>query len=197
MSSRSENANPMRTAAINVRASNKTFAERSNEITDELQEKSEKAEKQISTAGTLNEREGINDSTFQTLKSKRADLEETQDRKEISNYRVCLYYAQDNDLEIVEKLTNFLQRKGYMTLRVQKRIHQNRDIRYFFDEDKDVALFLQSHVHNFLTNVTHTKNMRLQIKNLRAPFPDTHRGLLEIWIDSLNLNSSGLNHEQS
>jgi curved DNA-binding protein CbpA len=197
LSPRNENTNAMGTAAMNIGAARGTIAETPIEITDALQKNNATAKEKINSTGAMNERHGMGESTSGSLNSSEADLERTHDKTGLSKHTVYLYYAQDKDSGIVEKLADFLRRKGHAALRIQKQTHQNRGIRYFFDEDKDIALCLQSHVHDFLINFTHMKNTAVQIRNLYGVFPDTRKGSLELWIDSLNPESSGFEPAQS
>ena len=85
----------------------------------------------------------------------------------------------------MEKLSNFLKSKGYAETYIQKVKYQDRDIRYFHEEDKDGALLFRKHIYSFITSATNTKNLRLRIRNMGHAYPDAPKGLLELWMNGL------------
>ena len=83
------------------------------------------------------------------------------------------------------KLSKFLKSKGYAETYIQKVKYEDREIRYFHEEDKDGVLIFRKHVYSFITSATNTKHLRLRIRNMDHAYPDAPKGLLELWISSL------------
>jgi curved DNA-binding protein CbpA len=154
-------------------------------IEGQLEELESKVDDSARTVNDPGEKKQINSELLVMLQTEVGDLKKRQGQIELRNHKVCLFYSKEKDKRIMEKLSKFLQSKGYAETYVQKVKYQDRDIRYFHEEDKDGVLLFRKHVYSFMTSATNTKNLRLRIRNMGHAYPDAPEGLLELWMNGL------------
>ena len=154
-------------------------------IEGQLEEIESKVDESTKTVNDPGEKKPINSELLVMPQTEVDDLKKRQDQIELSNHKVCLFYSKEKDKRIMEKLSNFLKSKGYAETYIQKVKYQDRDIRYFHEEDKDGVLLFRKHIYSFITSTTNTKNLRLRIRNLGHAYPNAPKGLLELWMNSL------------
>lgn len=149
---------------------------------EEIESKVDESTKTVNDPG---EKKRINSELSVMPQTEVDDLKKRQDQIELSNHKVCLFYSEEKDKRFMEKLSNFLKSKGYVETYIQKVKYQDRDIRYFHDEDKDGVLLFRKHVYSFIASTTNDKNLRLKIRNMGHAYPNAPKGLLELWINGL------------
>ena len=99
------------------------------------------------------------------------------------NYMVSLHYTRDENREIVEALASLLKTEGFDILGIKKVDYQYRDIRYFHDEDKPGALFLEKVANRLFTRVMSVEDFNIKIKNLSNEYTNARKGALELWVN--------------
>jgi TPR repeat protein len=126
--------------------------------------------------------------SYQLLKKSEAkEVEKTQpgfDHDKILSVRhiVYLHYSSENNKELMEKLADFLNNKGFEVAGIERVNYNNRDIRYFHSEDKSSAFLLKHHLAQFITHYSKLKNTDFKIFNLGHKYPNAKKGVLELWI---------------
>ncbi len=148
----------------------------------EIESKVDESTKTVNDPG---EKKRINSELLVMPQTVVDDLKKRQDQMELCNLKVYLFYSKGKDKRIMEKLSDFLKNKGYVGTYIQKVKYQDRNIRYFHDEDKDAALLFRRHVYSFITSTTNIRNLRLRIRNMGNTYPYAPKGLLELWINGL------------
>jgi DNA-binding transcriptional MerR regulator len=114
---------------------------------------------------------------------KRTKLNTDQNNSDDKNYMVSLYYTSDENRAVVDELAILLKMEGFDILGIKKVDCQYRDIRYFHDEDKPGALFLQKISNKSFTRLMNIEDMNIKIKNLSNEYPNARKGVLELWIN--------------
>jgi DNA-binding transcriptional MerR regulator len=114
---------------------------------------------------------------------KKTKLNTDQNNQKNQNYMVSLHYTNDENREIVEELAVLLKSEGFDILGIEKVNYQYRDIRYFHDEDKPGALFLQKISNKRFTRLMNIDDMNIKIKNLSNKYPNARKGVLELWVN--------------
>ena len=185
-----ERTQPARASAGRYGAIGEKTLDPPNEVVIEgqLEEIESKVDASTKTVNDPSEKKQINSELLVMPQTEVDDLKKSRDQIELSNHKVCLFYSKEKDKRIMEKLSNFLKSKGYVETYIQKVKYQDRDIRYFHDEDKDGVLLFRKHVYGFIDSTTNIGNLRLRIRNLGHAYPNAPKGLLELWIDSFNKN---------
>lgn len=112
---------------------------------------------------------------------KKTKLNTDQNNSNEQNYMVSLYYTSDENRAIVDELASLLKTEGFDILGIKKVDYQYRDIRYFHNEDKPGALFLQKISNRSFTRLMNIEDINIKIKNLSNEYPNARKGALELW----------------
>jgi hypothetical protein len=96
--------------------------------------------------------------------------------------KIHIHYARQEDKEMAVAFSDFLRKKGYVSVDTERIQHKWRDIRYFHVEDRRAALLLQKQFNDFVTDPTAAKGINLKIKNLGKSYPRAQKGSLEVWV---------------
>ena len=96
--------------------------------------------------------------------------------------KIHIQYARQKDKGMAEAFSDFLRKKGYASIDIERIQHKCRDIRYFHDEDRQAALLLQKQFNDFVADSTAAKGINLRIKNLGKSYPRARIGSLEVWV---------------
>ena len=110
-------------------------------------------------------------------------LNTDQNHPKDQSYMVSLHYTSDENRELVEELAMVLKTEGFDILGIKKVDYQYRDIRYFHDEDKPGALFLQRIANRIFSRFMSNEDMNIKIKNLSNQYTNARKRALELWID--------------
>ena len=100
----------------------------------------------------------------------------------VGGNKVYIHYARDEDKEMAEAFSHLLRKKGYNFVETEKIQHTSRDVRYFHNEDREVALRLQKQLNDFVASSTNVKKFNVKIKNLGKRYPRAQKGTLEVWV---------------
>ena len=100
----------------------------------------------------------------------------------VINNKIHIHYARKKDKKMAEDFSDFLRKKGYASVDLERIQHKCRDIRYFHDEDRQAALLLQKQFNDFVADSTAAKGINLKIKNLGKSYPRARIGSLEVWV---------------
>jgi len=114
---------------------------------------------------------------------KKTKLNTVQNNPKYQSYIVSLYYTSDENREIMEELAILLKMEGFAILGIEKVDYQYRDIRYFHNEDKPGALFLQKISNRIFTRPANIEDINIKIKNLSKKYTDAQKGALELWVN--------------
>ncbi len=112
---------------------------------------------------------------------KKTKLNTVQNNPKYQSYIVSLYYTSDENREMMEKLAILLKTEGFDILGIEKVDCQYRDIRYFHNEDKPGALFLQKISNRIFTRLMNIEDINIKIKNLSKKYTNARKGALELW----------------
>jgi hypothetical protein len=63
---------------------------------------------------------------------------------------------------------------------IEKVNYKNKDIRYFYKEDKSGALLLKKYVTSLIK--IYFKHVNIKIVNLSHRYPNAKKGSLELWL---------------
>jgi hypothetical protein len=96
--------------------------------------------------------------------------------------KIHIQYARQKDKQMAEAFSDFLRKKGYASVDIERIQHKWRDIRYFHGEDRQAALLLQKQFNDFVADSTAAKGINLKIKNLGKSYPRAQKGSLEVWV---------------
>ena len=96
--------------------------------------------------------------------------------------KIHIQYARKKDKKMAEDFSDFLRKKGYASVDIERIQHKCRDIRYFHDEDRQAALLLQKQFNDFVADSTAAKGINLKIKSLGKSYPRARIGSLEVWV---------------
>ena len=110
-------------------------------------------------------------------------LNTDQNHPKDQSYMVSLHYTSDDNRELVEELAMVLKTEGFDILGIKKVDYQYRDIRYFHDEDKPGALFLQRIANRIFSRFMSIEDMNIKIKNLSNQYTNARKRALELWVD--------------
>jgi hypothetical protein len=83
----------------------------------------------------------------------------------------------------MEELAILLKMEGFDIRGIEKVDYQYRDIRYFHNEDKPGALFLQKISNRIFTRPTNIEDINIKIKNLSKKYTNARKGALELWVN--------------
>ena len=114
---------------------------------------------------------------------KKTKLNTDQNNPKDQSYMVSLHYTRDENREIVEELAILLKTEGFDILGIKKVDYQYRDIRYFHDEDKPGALFLEKVANRLFTRLMSIEDTHIKIKNLSNEYTNVRKGALELWVN--------------
>jgi DNA-binding transcriptional MerR regulator len=106
-----------------------------------------------------------------------------QDNPKYQSYIVSLHYTSDGNREKMEELAALLKKEGFDILGIEKVDYQYRDIRYFHNEDKQGALFLQKISNKIFTKFMNIEDINIKIKNLSKKYKNARKGALELWVN--------------
>ena len=112
---------------------------------------------------------------------KKTKLNTVQNNPKYESYIVSLHYTSDENREIMEELAILLKMEGFDILGIEKVDYQYRDIRYFHNEDKPGALFLQKISNRIFTRLMNIEDINIKIKNLSKKYTNARKGALELW----------------
>ena len=82
----------------------------------------------------------------------------------------------------MEELAIFLKNQGFEVAGIERVNYQNRDVRYFHDQDKSGALLLKKQFTRFIELHTHFKETNIKIFNLGHKYPNVKKKALELWV---------------
>jgi len=111
-------------------------------------------------------------------------LNTVQDKTQLDNYTVFLYYTSEKNKELMEYLAILLQLEGFGVLGIEKVDYQNNDIRYFHREDRAGALLLQKYSTRFISPFMNLEDTIIKIKDLSQKYPNVRKGVLEVWFNN-------------
>lgn len=114
---------------------------------------------------------------------KKTKLNTVQNNPKYQSYIVSLHYTSDENREIMEELAILLKMEGFDILGIEKVDYQYRDIRYFHNEDKPGALFLQKISNRIFTRLMNIEDINTKIKNLSKKYTNARKGALELWVN--------------
>ena len=81
----------------------------------------------------------------------------------------------------MEELDFLLKTEGFDILGIEKVDCQYCDIRYFHNEDKPGALFLQKISNRIFTRLMNIEDINIKIKDLSEKYTNARKGALELW----------------
>lgn len=116
-------------------------------------------------------------------KIEKAELARTQNEENPSRYKVYLHYSTQKNKDLIKKLSVFLGKYGFRIQDSERVKYNNKDIRYFHDEDREGALLLKDCLAQFTHHTSSLKGTDIKIRNLGARYPNAKRGALELWIN--------------
>ena len=111
-------------------------------------------------------------------------LNTVQDKTQLDNYTVSLYYTSEKNKELMEYLAILLQLEGFGVLDIERVDYQNNDIRYFHSEDREGALLLQKYSTKFVSPFMNLEDTNIKIKDLSQKYPNARKGVLEVWLNN-------------
>jgi hypothetical protein len=114
---------------------------------------------------------------------KRTKLNTDQNNPKDQSYMVSLHYTSDKNRELMEDLAVLLKMEGFDILGIEKVEYQNRDIRYFHDEDKPSALLLKKISNRIFTRRMNIEDINIKIKNLSKKYTKARKRALELWVN--------------
>lgn len=114
---------------------------------------------------------------------KKTKLNTDQNNPKDQSYMVSLHYTSDENRKIMEDLAILLKMEGFDILGIEKVEYQNRDIRYFHDEDKPNALLLKKISNRIFTRRMNIEDINIKIKNLSKKYTNARKGALELWVN--------------
>jgi hypothetical protein len=117
-----------------------------------------------------------------TPQSEKTAVQTMQSDMSLERIKVYIHYPREKDGKAAEGLSDFLKSKGYLFVNTEMVHHRSREIRYFHDEDKDVALLLQRHLSDFIAGSHGKRIFTLNIKNCGRYYPSASKGSLEVWV---------------
>lgn len=157
--------------------------ERTEVVISDLQQIRSNVEKLTLAVDALNEKTQTDIKPFPPPAEKPAEINRTQHTIHHGKYRVYLHYSDIKNKNLIEKLSVFLEENGFKVSGIQKVDYQNRDIRFFNDQDKEGAFLLKQHLSQFIKSFTDLKEKNIKIINLNRKYPDARKGTLEVWVD--------------
>lgn len=133
--------------------------------------------------GNADEKTAVHDKGSVTSQKKAEPVQAIRDvvAPTVAN-KVHIHYGLQKDKVMAEAFSDFLRKKGYASVDIEKIQHKCRDIRYFHTDDKQAALLLQKQFNDFVADSTAAKGINLKIKNLGKSYPRAHIGSLEVWV---------------
>ncbi|MGZ3592444.1 MAG: hypothetical protein ACXWL9_01225 [Syntrophales bacterium] len=133
--------------------------------------------------GNADEKTAVDDKGSVTSQKKAEPVQAIRDvvAPTVAN-KVHIHYGLQKDKVMAEAFSDFLRKKGYASVDIEKIQHKCRDIRYFHTDDKQAALLLQKQFNDFVADSTAAKGINLRIKNLGKSYPRAHIGSLEVWV---------------
>ncbi|MHC4533471.1 MAG: hypothetical protein ACYS6K_05920 [Planctomycetota bacterium] len=99
-----------------------------------------------------------------------------------SEYKIYLHYTKREARQKMEKLSHFLEDKGYVVTGIKRldekknKSYSGTDIRYFHSEDKAGAEMLQQDLEEF-------QPISLKLNYLGKWYPNVPKGRMELWLD--------------
>ena len=156
-------------------------SQKSHKTISELQQKKPNVAQLTRVAFASDEEKQTDHKTLSLSHVEKTKLDIDQDRLQPDNYTVYLYYANEENKELIEKLAISLKNKGFGVLGIEKVDYKNSDIRYFHSWDKAGALLLQKYSTEFITPHTNLKDTNIRIKDLSQEYPNARKGALELW----------------
>jgi len=157
--------------------------ERTEVVISDLQQIRSSVEKLTLAVDALNEKTQTDIKPFRPPDEKSAEINRTQHIIHHGKYRVYLHYSDIKNKNLIEKLSVFLEENGFKVSGIQKVDYQNRDIRFFNDQDKEGAFLVKQHLSRFIKSFTDLKEKNIKIINLNRKYPDARKGTLEVWVD--------------
>lgn len=133
--------------------------------------------------GIADEKTAVNDRGSVTSQKKTETVQGITDviAPTVAN-KIHIHYGLQKDKVMAEAFSDFLRKKGYASVDIEKIQHKCRDIRYFHTDDKQAALLLQKQFNDFVADSTAAKGINLKVKDLGKSYPRAHRGSLEVWV---------------
>ena len=132
---------------------------------------------------TSDEKKQTDDKLSTSSHVKKTKLNTDPNSPKDQNYMVSLHYTRDENREIVETLASLLKTEGFDILGIKKVDYQYRDIRYFHEEDKPGALFLEKVANSLFTRLMSVEDLNIKIKNLSNEYTNARKGALELWVN--------------
>jgi len=114
---------------------------------------------------------------------KKTKLNASPDNQKYQSYIVSLHYTSDKNKEIIEEIAALLKKEGFDILGIEKVDYQYRDIRYFHNEDRPGALFLQKISNRIFARFMNIEDIKIKVINLSEKYPTVRKGALEFWIN--------------
>lgn len=115
--------------------------------------------------------------------SKASKVQKTIERTKLAEYTIFLHYSFSHrqDKPEIVKLAEFLKEKGYIVPGIEAVDGENRDIRYFKDEDLEGVENLKKTVEDYFEYRLNNK-IKLDILNLKEKYPNIRKGTIELWL---------------
>ena len=117
-----------------------------------------------------------------TPQGKKAAVQSMQSDISLDRIKVYIHYPKEKDGKAAEVLSDFLKSEGYLFVNTEMVYHRSREIRYFHDEDKDMALLLQRQLNDFIAGSYGKRKFTINIKNCGRNYPSASKRSLEVWV---------------
>lgn len=148
---------------------------------EEIEKLKPRVEELINAVNKLAKKEQISDIQLASSKSPSNNVQAALQRTKLGRYGIFLHYSNEENREIMNKLSLFLKNRGYIVPRIQVVNYRVRDIRYYHSEDMGVTEYVQQSVNDFFKS-QNMKEIPLKIKNLGKEYPRIKRGTIEVWL---------------
>jgi hypothetical protein len=110
-------------------------------------------------------------------------LSDSENRVDLSRHTVYLHYNRKENKKIMEDFAIFLKNKGYVVPDIERVADKRRDIRYFYDEDREGAQCLKTYFDAFFSGSANIQGINVVIMDLTGVYPRASRGAIELWIN--------------
>lgn len=167
----------------NISVTPGTLLERTEAAISDLRQVRSKVDKLTLAVDALNEKTRTDSRSIPTPAGKPFETDKTQPVIRHNKYKIYLHYSDKTNTKLIEKLSVFLEENGFKVSGIQKVDYQNRDIRFFYDQDQEGALMVKRHLSRFIESFTDLKGKNIKIINLNRKYPDARKGTLEVWLD--------------